>query len=265
LEQYLKQRNITLVSRAHGYDLYEYRNKLNYLPLRETILSKLDRIYCCSKNGQIYLKEKYPIYQEKIAFSYLGTKDYGVQSYSNCNLIVSCSNLISLKRIDLIIDCLYILKSENIDFMWYHIGDGPLYEKLYKKANSLLGKNQFQFLGYLENDKVIDFYRNNNVKLFINVSSSEGLPVSIMEAISFGIPAVATNVGGTKEIVINDITGELISPNSSPNELSNAIKKILLMNKNDYNELRLKTRFFWESNFSTDNYIKFMNDIKLIK
>ena len=40
-----------------------------------------------------------------------------------------------------------------------------------------------------------------HIDLFINTSSSEGVPVSIMEALSVGIPIIATDVGGTKEIV----------------------------------------------------------------
>ena len=49
----------------------------------------------------------------------------------------------------------------------------------------------------------------NDFDLFVNMSLSEGIPVSIMEAISFGIPIIATNVGGNAEIV-NDETGVLI-------------------------------------------------------
>lgn len=52
----------------------------------------------------------------------------------------------------------------------------------------------------------------NDFDLFVNMSLSEGIPVSIMEAISFGIPIIATNVGGNAEIV-NDETGVLIPVN----------------------------------------------------
>ncbi|MDD0858820.1 glycosyltransferase [Arthrobacter alpinus] len=55
--------------------------------------------------------------------------------------------------------------------------------------------------GAVANDEVLNFYRNHEISVFINVSTSEGVPVSIMEAISFDIPVVATSVGGTPEIV----------------------------------------------------------------
>jgi len=49
----------------------------------------------------------------------------------------------------------------------------------------------------LPHNDVLNYYASNPVDVFINTSSSEGLPVSIMEAMSFGIPVIATNVGGT--------------------------------------------------------------------
>lgn len=48
----------------------------------------------------------------------------------------------------------------------------------------------------LGNQLVYDFYRNNDVDVFVNLSESEGIPVSIIETISFGVPVVATDVGG---------------------------------------------------------------------
>ena len=59
--------------------------------------------------------------------------------------------------------------------------------------------------GYISNSDVKQLYMMNDFDLFVNMSLSEGIPVSIMEAISFGIPIIATNVGGNAEIV-NDET-----------------------------------------------------------
>ena len=77
--------------------------------------------------------------------------------------------------------------------------------------------------GFQDNEKIMDFYRNNPIDIFINVSTNEGVPVSIMEAISFGIPIIATNVGGTNEIVINNITGWLVDKDKVEKELPDAL------------------------------------------
>src|SRR5690606_35919751 len=82
---------------------------------------------------------------------------------------------------------------------WHHFGDGPQMSLLEREKSEISIKNLTITLhGRVENSKIYDFYRYNPVDLFINLSSSEGIPVSIMEAISCGIPVVATNVGGTK-------------------------------------------------------------------
>ena len=81
---------------------------------------------------------------------------------------------------------------------------------------------KINFLGKLEKEKVMNFYLTNHVDLFLNTSISEGIPVSIMEAISFGIPILATNVGGTKEIV-NNTTGFLIDAEFKPENIAEII------------------------------------------
>ena len=85
--------------------------------------------------------------------------------------------------------------------------------------------------------------------MFINVSANEGVPVSIMEAISYDIPVVATNVGGTSEVVTPE-TGLLLSSNPSPKEIKEAMLKI--------NTLNLSPREFWARNYNADvNYRSF--------
>ena len=80
-------------------------------------------------------------------------------------------------------------------------------------------------MGAIQNVEVYKYYNEHCADLFINVSSSEGLPVSIMEAISFGIPVIATDVGGTGEIVKNGISGFLINRDFETVELAKKIMK----------------------------------------
>ena len=84
-------------------------------------------------------------------------------------------------------------------------------------------------LGNLSNVDVYNYYKKNSIDLFINVSIFEGLPVSIMEALAFGIPCLATKTGGVSEI-INDNNGKLIEKRITYNQLANEIN-IILKNK----------------------------------
>src|SRR5699024_10192472 len=68
-------------------------------------------------------------------------------------------------------------------------------------------------------------YQNSYFELFINTSEDEGLPVSIMEAFSYGIPAIATDVGGTSEIV-HEGNGLLIEKEIRPIEIAQKIEAL---------------------------------------
>jgi glycosyltransferase involved in cell wall biosynthesis len=81
-----------------------------------------------------------------------------------------------------------------------------------------------------------------------------------MEAISFGIPILATDVGGTKEIV-NKTTGMIISSEIGPNAIADNIKDVI---KNYSRDISAKQKIynFWDKNFNaTINYQNFISKI----
>src|SRR5690606_18449937 len=95
--------------------------------------------------------------------------------------IVSCSLIKPVKRLDLIID---VLSKVSYDYYWIHIGSGETEKEVIKYATEKLPPNKFEFLGFVSNDKILDVYKQYDADFFINLSDSEGLPVSIMEAMS---------------------------------------------------------------------------------
>ena len=108
-------------------------------------------------------------------------------------------------------------------------------------------------MGNLENTEVFNFYKDNQIDVFINTSSSEGIPVSIMEAQSFGVPVIATDVGGTKEIV-NSKNGFFLSSNPSNDEIASAI--IDAANNNDkWTQKRIHSYNSWKEKYNAEeNY-----------
>ena len=264
LAEALKPRfgTLHLYSRAHGYDIYDFRNALGYLPMRGCLLGAADAVFPCSGHGSRYLSEKYPAFSGKIRTSYLGTPDYGSGPANPEGVfhIVSCSRLVALKRVERILSSLALLKNSGLKLQWTHIGGGKSLENLKKRAASSLGFMQCRFTGALPNSGVSEFYAGNPVSLFVNVSSSEGLPVSIMEAASFGIPAVATDVGGTSAIVLDAVTGKLLSPDFSDADLAAAIEDFMEMPAADYEAMRARTRAAWQEKFdAAANYTAFGN------
>ena len=258
-------KNCKCITRCHGIDLYEFRHRKNYLPLRRHVFQNLDEIYCISCDGIRYLEEKYPEFREKFKLSRLGTintNDFNNKRGNRDTFkIVSCSSVIEIKRIDRIIDALSEIREVNLE--WTHFGDGKLLCQIQNYAEEKLPANiRYNFMGFFSNTEVMEFYKTNEYDLFINTSETEGIPVSIMEAMSFGIPVVATDVGGTKEIVIDRYNGRLLKKNFQIRELNDLIFFFLEMNKITYQQYARNAYSFWLKYFNAErNYKKFIRDI----
>ena len=120
-------------------------------------------------------------------------------------------------------------------------------------------KKNIMMFKKIYNSEIMKWYINEIPSLFINLSSSEGIPVSIMEAMSFGIPVIATDVGGTSEIVNNE-NGYLISENPSIEEVKSLICDYLTLT--DYQKNLKKNAAYktWENSYNAEiNYTEFCN------
>src|SRR5699024_2264639 len=119
----IQAKKIVRITRAHGIDLYEYRQSSNYLPFREFILEHLNYLILVSEGNLSYAKEKYPAYVEKFVLSYLGTNHLPFKntSISQPLQIISVSSVVPVKRIDLILESI-VKASEKIAIHWTHYG-----------------------------------------------------------------------------------------------------------------------------------------------
>ena len=247
------------ISRAHGFDLYNYRSNSGKIKFRKFQLENVRNIFAVSKDGEAYLKQTFPKYKEKVMQSYLGTRDFGVSLFKPTKTlkILTISNLYHLKRIQLLVEA---LKYVRINVEWTHFGDGELLDEI-KNLSSELPKNiTCNFMGHRANKFLLNHIKNHHFDVFINISKFEGLPVSIIEAISFGIPVFATDAGGTKEIV-NSFTGMLFKNDIDVKSLSLSIDSFF-DSEFAQSEFRFQVREFWLENFSADkNYTNFLKKI----
>lgn len=262
----LLNKSAKIISRAHGYDLYENVSRLNFLPEREYIFENIENIFPVSDNGTNMLKQNFPRYSSKFETRRLGTLDPKfsiVPKEFNKHLeIVSCSTVRNLKRINYIIDALEILQKRKIKVKWTHIGSGPIFRDIQKYAESKLLPNTFKLTGAIPNSKVIGIYESLEPDLFLNVSESEGVPVSIMEALSVGIPVLATNVGGTNEIVKNEYNGFLLNKETNGSDIASNIELFMNLNRYERKKLSENARKFWGETYDAEkNYNDFLNDI----
>lgn len=258
-----KNSQMKTIARAHRWDIYFYANKFPYLPYKNFILKNLTRTISISDDGVKYFNNLLSInLSDKISVSKLGKINNRNPQITKSNsqvIICSCSTIISVKRVEKIVDVLSSLNLENIQ--WIHFGDGILRGAITGYASEKLRSIDFKFRGIVPNSEILDFYASNYVDLFINLSESEGIPVSIMEALSAGIPVLATNVGGTSEAV-NDKNGFLISKDFEVNDVVKIIENYLQSSPVNQTNYRQNAYNFWQENFeATKNYTQFAHEL----
>lgn len=260
--------DIRLVSRTHGYDLYE--DIYGVWPCRYEAISLLDNLFPDSDAGEVYLKKKYPEFAGVYQTALLGVPDFGgISRVSDDKVfrIVSCALIHPVKRLDLLMEGISVAARMRPEqrFEWRHFGNGEARDEYQKNVRAILPSNAVGiFPGYTTQDDLIHEYLSTPVDVFMNVSKTEGTPVSVMEAISCGIPVIATAVGGNVEIV-SEKNGHLLRDNPSPEEIAEAILWAL-DHEEAMAEKRRGSRDVWYDRYNASrNYQRFAERISEIR
>ena len=202
----------------------------------------------------------------KYELFYLGTEnqtEFKIHNSGKTIELISISYIVPVKRIHLIIKALAECATHNIKINWTHIGDGSEKQNILALAESLLNDStvSYNFLGHLENKSIHEHLRNHGYDLFVNMSESEGLPVSMMEAMSYGIPVIGTNVGGVGEIVDSN-TGYLLDKDDCCNQFLDVILKWRKMTEPQKQTKRVNAYNKWNVFFNAEkNYTEFAKDL----
>lgn len=214
--------DVKFVTRMHGFDLYADREPDGWPAFRDLVMSHAAAVHVPSQAGLDHLRATAPQHAHKLVLSRMGTTDHGPAPWAPSDAIrlVSCSNVYPLKRVDLIVAA---LKHIDRPVHWTHFGDGPEMDRLRTLAKDLPANVIADFRGAVANTDLMQWYRLNAVDLFIHMSTSEGgVPVALQEAASFGIPLLAADAGGVREIV-DDRCGVLLRPDPAPEDIAAAM------------------------------------------
>jgi glycosyltransferase involved in cell wall biosynthesis len=147
-------------------------------------------------------------------FSFSGMRDDGP--------IVSVARLSPEKDIQTLLRAAALLSEQNSGLRLEIAGEGACLPDLKQLAAELGLNEQVRFLGQVDDVPAL-LARS---RLFVLPSLTEGISLTLLEAMARGLPVVATRVGGNSEVVADGETGLLVSP-GSPVELASALAKIL--------------------------------------
>ena len=137
----------------------------------------------------------------------------------------------------------------NLEWEITLVGDGPLLQRMQQLTASLSLTHRVTFLGFI--DSPSELYASSDC--FILSSNWEGLPITIIEALSAALPVIASDVGGCNELVLNGYNGFLVCP-QSPQLLADAMQSII-----EDHDLRIKmsraSNNFFRNIFSYDRFV----------
>lgn len=219
-----------VVTRAHGYDLYEHRQPSGFLALKRSLGPALDGFLAISRDG-VQTALDYGLPPGRVQLAPLGVTipDTTAPTSPEGQLhLVSTATLNPVKRIDRMVDALGQLCRHHpgLELHWTHFGDGPLRGQLEQQLAELgqLPNLHVIWRGTVPNAEIREHLATAPVDLFVNSSESEGVPVSIMEAMAFGVPALAPAVGGIGDIVpAEGPGGSLLGPEPDGDRLAEAL------------------------------------------
>jgi glycosyltransferase involved in cell wall biosynthesis len=138
-------------------------------------------------------------------------------------LIGCVGRLVPIKDLPTLFRAMVILNKSQPDAILLVVGDGPERQNLELEAYKLGISSNVRFLGFRRDLERI----YSDIDLAVNSSINEGTPVALIEAMSSGVPVVATSVGGTPDLFRGGLLGKLV-PVSNPQSLSAAILDVLL-------------------------------------
>jgi glycosyltransferase involved in cell wall biosynthesis len=252
-----------VIARAHSSDLFFERSPVGYLPLRKRTFDGLDALFFISEHGRAYFRKLHQVpasAEHKLRLARLGVPDSGLSPLSTESAppfrILSTAYIRPLKRLDMIARALALCPEIRVE--WVHFGDSygdaAAFEAFGNEIRQILAASphvDVRLMGRQPMAAVRRYYTENHVDVIVNVSTTEGLPVSIMEAMSAGIPAIATAVGGNPEIVNAD-NGILLSADPTPEELAAAMRRLHAADAQRRQAYRAAARATWARDFDSN-------------
>lgn len=248
-----KKYHVKDIVHLHGSEFKKWYDKTSNIMklLIRNFLREVSLVITLGNKWETIIKNIEPAANIIVVNNSIHIPDYRVQ-WRQPFQVLFLGVLIKRKGVSDLLKAIKLLKdSIKIDNVLFTIaGSGP--EESNLKAECLeLGINDIvRFVGWVDNEKKISLLRES--QLFVLPSYNEGLPVALLEAISYGLPVVATDVGDISEAVFNGENGFLIK-HGHIQQLYTSIRKII-DDKDLYIKMSKASRQIAENKFSDRDY-----------
>ncbi|MBK8619744.1 MAG: glycosyltransferase family 4 protein [Anaerolineales bacterium] len=161
--------------------------------------------------------------------------------------LFSVGRIVYQKGLDLGLRALAQLK--DLNWEWRIAGDGPQIDSLKSLAQELGISDRVIFLGWQSREELTRWYHHSN--LFLFPSRHEGMPNAVLEAMSSGLPVVATRIAGSEELVLDGVTGLLVNA-EDVDSLRDGLSRLIVEEKTriqmgQASRQRVEKEYSWEN------------------
>ncbi len=216
---------------AHAKDIYTSQQQ----QLREKI-DRAEFVVTCTGYNDDYLKKIATLTTTPIYRVYHGID---TSLFHSQGARIACSppyNLLTVARITekkglpTLYQALARLRDKGIDFRHTLIGDGDDRDKILELINELNLSDRCSWLGAQTHKEVLNHFRKSD--LFIlscqiaKNGDRDGIPNVLVESLAMGVPAISTDVSAIPELIRDNLTGKIITPENSK-AMADAIENLL--------------------------------------
>lgn len=255
-----KKHNKKVIIHLHGSEFKNFYKKGDEKRKKQIkeLFSSVDTTIVLGKDWEQFISQIAPDANITIINNAISLPAFEKKVSNNQRIFLFLGALIKRKGvIDLLTAAKNMREKGFINFKILIAGSGEEenFLKEFVKKNQMMGC--IKFLGWITNDQKPDLFRNADV--LVLPSYNEGLPVAILEAMSYGLPIISTNVGSIAEAVCENENGFLFNPG----DVDSLERALITMSTNNefWKAASLMSRKICEANFSDVIFFDKIKDI----
>lgn len=212
---------VPVIVQAHGSDVTKYARLNSWMAqLSAFTVKKADHIVAVSDELRTILIQELGASADKITVRSCGVdieqfrpipRDKAREQFGlsrQVSIVLLVGSLIRRKGIDSLLSAIASLAEHNSNLLLLIVGDGPLHEQLAAQARELSIEEVVRFVGRRPSEEMPLWYSAADV--FVLPSLREGTPLSLLEALSCGVPVIVSRAGGMPEVVEDGKNGLLV-------------------------------------------------------
>lgn len=248
----LSEQKIRIISMLH--------NNLTATFQKNAFLSRyIDAHMCVSKDIMERCKNEFDIPVEKLYYKespivYEDSFEKRYVTRENVVQIAFAARITKkLKRADLVVPLAEKLLAKKVSFCINVAGNGEYFESLKEEIRKKGLQNHVKLLGMIPHTEMNKYWKQNDI--YLNLSETEGASIAMLEAMSYGLIPVVTDVSGVNEYVVHGKNGFISKVNDIANIAGNI--EYLISNKHLFSEMGEYSRREVKEKCSVEDYVNY--------